>query len=322
MKRFLLSAAAIAAFTGCAFAADLPSRKAPIVAPPPPPMWTGFYGGLNVGYGWATSSNVRTNSFSIYDWASGELDMPYGFTSPYTAGNSNMNANGFMGGAQVGYNYQFSNNFLAGLEADIQGSAIRGTGQFAGFGGATDVNGLTHLQYGNVQVNQGLNWLGTVRGRLGYVITPTFVAYATGGLAYGDAWANASTSGFHWHPNALEHGGAGGAPCVVGQGCAPENPVLSTWGNASQILVGYTVGGGFEWMFMQNVSLKAEALYYDLGSQTITTNPSGVVNNRAPSGDIAILNQTQTTIRQNGVTAKVGANYHFNWGAAPVVASY
>lgn len=49
MKRIALTAFALSVAAGSAIAADLPSRKAPVVPPPPPPMWTGFYAGLNAG---------------------------------------------------------------------------------------------------------------------------------------------------------------------------------------------------------------------------------------------------------------------------------
>ncbi|HTO79023.1 MAG TPA: porin family protein, partial [Methylocystis sp.] len=66
MKKILLSATALSlALTASAFAADLPSRKAPVFIPPPPPLvWTGFYAGLNIGGGW--NANNPNNEGSIY----------------------------------------------------------------------------------------------------------------------------------------------------------------------------------------------------------------------------------------------------------------
>src|SRR5271165_2690309 len=67
-KRASALALAMALSAGSALAADLPSHKAPPYIPPPPaPMWTGFYAGLNAGYGWATDSSVTTASGAAAD---------------------------------------------------------------------------------------------------------------------------------------------------------------------------------------------------------------------------------------------------------------
>ena len=57
MKKLLLSSVALAAMAGTAIAADLPSRKAPVAAPPAPPMWTGFHAGLNAGGIWNNNNS-------------------------------------------------------------------------------------------------------------------------------------------------------------------------------------------------------------------------------------------------------------------------
>ena len=66
---FTVSAIALALSAGSALAADLPSRKeAPVYVPPPPPppMWTGLYGGLNIGGGWTSGGGVDASS-AYYD---------------------------------------------------------------------------------------------------------------------------------------------------------------------------------------------------------------------------------------------------------------
>ena len=42
----------------------------------------------------------------------------------------------------------------------------------------------------------GLDWIGTVRGRVGYLVTPTILLFGTGGFAYGNTWANVSSYGY------------------------------------------------------------------------------------------------------------------------------
>ena len=129
-KKTLFSIAALTVLTGSALAADLPSYKAPPPPPPPPPpLWTGFYVGLNAGGTWSQSNSVYTSSFPV----AGVGDNPANTaTSAYLASSmalgasgivSTGNNGGFIGGGQIGYNWQFYNSFVAGVEADIQGIA-------------------------------------------------------------------------------------------------------------------------------------------------------------------------------------------------------
>ena len=105
MKKFLLSSVAALGIVaaGAASAADLPSRKGPVVAPVYVPVftWTGFYVGANAGYAWG---NVNAGSFATRTVNIGDLD-------------------GFTGGGQIGYNYQI-NQFVLGVETDIQGADL------------------------------------------------------------------------------------------------------------------------------------------------------------------------------------------------------
>ena len=78
---------------------------------------------------------------------------------------------GFVGGGQIGYNYQF-NQFVIGLETDIQYADL-GNGRSLTFGQGFAGN------------NNNGNWFGTVRARAGFAFDRALV-YATGGLAYGD----------------------------------------------------------------------------------------------------------------------------------------
>jgi outer membrane immunogenic protein len=143
MKKYLLSGVAALGLlaAGAASAADLPSRKGPVVAPVYVPAftWTGFYVGANAGYGFG---NVNANGFANV----GDLD-------------------GFVGGGQVGYNYQIG-QFVIGAEADFQGA---------------DLSSGSNLGLVNVKTE----WYGTVRARAG-VAFDRFLVYATGGWAYGN----------------------------------------------------------------------------------------------------------------------------------------
>src|SRR5208283_2534734 len=120
-----------------ALAADLPSRKAPpVYVPPPPPLiWTGFYGGLNIGGGWnANNPNNEGSAYFDPNYAFGGSGLLPNFTtSPNlfflpNSNNQNGTAGGVIGGAQVGYNFQFNPSIVIGAEADFQGSSISGNG--------------------------------------------------------------------------------------------------------------------------------------------------------------------------------------------------
>ncbi len=121
MKKSLLaaSALALAVSAGSALAADLPSKKAPMLMPPPPlpALWTGFYVGLNAGYTWGDSNTASIATSPVIPGA-----LP-AVLSAFGSGLLSTNNDGFIGGGQIGYNYQFANSFVAGIEADIQGVA-------------------------------------------------------------------------------------------------------------------------------------------------------------------------------------------------------
>jgi outer membrane immunogenic protein len=145
MKTILgLSVVAVASVAAHgAVAADLkrPPYKAPAYVDVPLFNWTSFYIGLHAGYGFGKSN-----------W-----DVPPAGTSP----------SGFVGGAQVGFNYQAS-ALVFGLEADYGYSGMKGN--------AACIGGVCNTRN---------NWLATTRGRIGYAFD-RFMPYVTGGLAFGN----------------------------------------------------------------------------------------------------------------------------------------
>ncbi|MGJ0507206.1 MAG: outer membrane protein [Methylocystis sp.] len=228
MKKIgLLAAASFAALSvGAAVAADLPSRKAApayMPPPPPPPLWTGFYAGLNLGGGW-TANKVNAASLTPYSDVAGNLY----FLPGNTQGGSN--AGGVVGGGQIGYNFQIGPSFVVGVETDIQGTSMRSGGNSNTILYPDPVLPGSFLIPLSPAGNPGiaLNWFGTVRGRAGFLFTPTLLLYGTAGFAYG--------------------GVSGG------------------YSNFSSTRTGWTAGGGVEWMFLPNWSAKGEYLFTDLSS--------------------------------------------------------
>ena len=223
MKRILCllaMSAAIACGDCAAHAADL-SMPPPYNPPPPPPpaySWTGFYIGTNGGFG--------GNQFQ-YPFTVGSIPA-LGFGA--TTGTSALNSSGFFGGGQIGYNWQFAPAWVAGVEADFDGADIEGKA-------TTTANTFT----GNV--GSTLDWFGTVRARVGYLVTPTALLYATGGWAYGHTTASANAA-------------------------ALGLSALTSTGDTQN---GWTVGGGVEYAFNPWLSMKTEYLYLDLGTNTVAS---------------------------------------------------
>jgi outer membrane immunogenic protein len=196
--------------------------------------WTGFYVGANAGWSWLKSDDVGIGGGTTV-----LISQPT--TVPYSVG---LRPDGFLGGMQIGYNHQFMSRWVAGLEADFDFADIKDSNTvFLSAGGPPTVA---------TSASEKMRWLGTVRGRLGWLASPTFLLFGTGGLAFGRVDYAGNIEEF---------------PGIPGRLFAAS---------ASFTKFGWTIGGGAEWEFARNWSVKAEYLYYDLGSETITgpqTNP-------------------------------------------------
>ncbi len=180
MKAFFAVLIALGFSAVSAVAADRPSNKAPLVVPPPVFTWTGFYLGFNFGHAWTASDSIDTASANLLD----ATVVGWGPASALGAtGGVGARLNGFVSGGQAGYNWQFADRLVAGFEADLQGAGVRGGG---GFGNVTP-SPLVPRSFAvtSATVKRSLEYFGTVRGRLGFAVTPTMLVYATGGLAHG-----------------------------------------------------------------------------------------------------------------------------------------
>jgi outer membrane immunogenic protein len=214
------------------FAADLPA-KAPVYKAPVAiaPSWTGFYAGLNAGYGWSSNStDYLTLDPLIFIPAQTIGSLPTSL-SP--------RMNGFIGGGQIGYNWQL-NRAVVGLETDIAYSAMKGDAIYSmPFNGGNPP--MTTTQSNKV------TWLGTLRPRLGWLWTPSTLVYATGGLAYGGVKASTNVN-------------------VDTPGSCPSGNAFCSTGSISKTRVGWTVGGGLETVIAAHWTAKIDYLYFDLGS--------------------------------------------------------
>jgi outer membrane immunogenic protein len=236
MKKLLLSSVALLGLATASFAADLPSRRAPAPYVAVPVFtWTGFYVGINAGYGFSDGNRNGLGSYttsSIFDVSPTAAFRP-GTVISNGAGNSNND--GFVGGGQVGYNYQMG-NFVIGIEADAQYADLNNnrTG-----GVVTAVQPGTQYAPGvfvgarNANFG-GIDFFGTVRGRVGYAMD-RFLVYGTGGFAYGSADNDNNSDGFG-----------------------------NFRGRNNSMRTGYAAGGGIEYAFTPNLTAKIEGLYVDL----------------------------------------------------------
>ena len=218
MKRMLLaSAVALTAAGGQALAADLPPPMAPPPRAPaayipiaPAYNWTGFYIGGNLGGAFSSGS----------------------FNTPAGTSVSSSNNTSFLGGGQVGVNYEFYNGVGIGAEAMVDWAPnTKNT--------LTLTNTATGAGVGSATINN--RWLTTATGKLGYAWDRVLL-YGKGG----GAWVGTNSSNVS--------NGAGGAIPFSG-------PSTNS---------GWTAGVGVEWAFASNWSARAEYDYVGLTNQTWT----------------------------------------------------
>lgn len=158
LKLALAASAAIGCISGSVLAADLGGsiKDEPVyAAPPPAPIWTGLYVGINGGYGFLGNDRIGLQTNNLIFANADRFTM-----------------DGFFGGGQIGYNMR-SGSIVYGVEADFQYSAIGDNS------GPTLVPALGAVAGGKSDVN----WFSTVRGRLGVAQGPTLF-YLTGGVAF------------------------------------------------------------------------------------------------------------------------------------------
>jgi len=263
------SAAFITLLASPVMAADM-SVKTPLPPPAAPVFsWTGVYFGLNAGWLGADNSMVNQATPGV-DAGVDVQDLAALSTGEFSLGNKS----GFIGGAEIGYNYQF-NNWVAGIEADIQGIASQAVNS-----SITSTSGtLSSTLTGSMDTR----WLGTLRGRLGFLPAPTLLVYGTGGLAYSEISASTSLAQSDTS-NSFTGSGTGGD-------------------GFAELVAGWTAGGGVEWMFTQNWSAKIEYIHYDLGTTSFTWQATDSAIN------IGTVYQSEaTSIHNQGNIVRVGLN--------------
>jgi len=219
MKRLCVAGAVLTSvLAGSATAADMP-LKAPV--PRVVSDWTGFYIGVHGGYGWARPSinDLDLNQpFAIDDLS---LDAP--------------KLRGAVFGGHAGYNWQWGQRGVVGLEIDYSAADITST-QGAS---VTDVASISTRA-----LLSKLDGLASVRARVGFLIGPEFLLYGTGGAAWG-----------HTRFTDTVHN---------------VDAKLVDVSRAGTNHFGWVAGAGGEWKLWQTgMMLRLEYLHYDFGSTSL-----------------------------------------------------
>lgn len=265
MRSRLLVANILAAVltAGAAQAADI---AAPVVtkAPVVAPAfsWTGFYVGAHAGYGWG-----RTEFSNSYDI---EFPDSYDYLGLGSA-DARYDADGWLAGGQIGFNYQID-QLVIGVEADASWANIKGNGTYS-FYNDQDVLVSMCVKQGDACQTE-IDALGTITARLG-VAYDRALFYVKGGAA----WASVSYR----------------------SGYTDADPAFSYRDTVDETRWGWTIGGGVEYAFADNWSVKVEYNYIDLGDDTVTFDyrPDDYVNPH------------RATVDQTVQIVKAGINYRF-----------
>lgn len=232
------------------------------------PSWTGFYAGLNAGGIWG-ESQVYWDATSIPPTTETNIVTFNADLQRETV--TTLSSSGFTGGGQIGYNYQM-NNMLLGIEGDFNYVNFDASRHFVSPPSSRAPRIFTQ--------NTSVDWLSTVRGRLGYV-TNNWLIYGTGGLAI-------TAVNFNDH---LENGSV----------LFPEQGI-----NINKTQTGWTAGAGAEWVFAPNWSAKVEYKYVGFGNKNTSSTVALFDGTMATSRVITYNHDFSANLVTVGVNRKFG----------------
>lgn len=272
MKRIALLLAATA-ISAPAFAADIiynepmaPMAPAPIAIAPVESGWTGFYLGVQGGGAFDPTSrdDISVNTSFGRPVVIGGVDQ---FDRNFFTSTSS----GFVGGGHVGYDMQFDRFVLGGI-VDITATDYSESSRV-----------ISRTADADYQLESDLDYFATARLRAGYLITPSVLAYATGGFAYGETDTTFNTT------NTAQ--------------------ISSLSVNTNETDWGYSVGGGMELKVTDNLSFGTEYLYTNLGStNTSATFTAAPFNGGVAGGSTTFTNDDDFDFH----TIQAKLSYRFN----------
>jgi outer membrane immunogenic protein len=305
MKRtaFLVALLTTTSLASAALAADLP-RKAPPPAPIPYTDWSGVYVGLGGGYGWGHQNNalvIPGQPVTVVDQEgspplySGVLPVPVApdfaqqtatFFAPDVAVPS-PHQHGWLFGGFAGVQKQWG-SWVLGLEGDFYGANIKGSGAssatsvfdvvFAEFpgnpGSAIDCPKCLSLTH-SVSIESKIDMLGSLRGKVGFVLAPDWMVYGTGGLAFAHVKDTIfDTQSAHLAPISVSSKFPVNVFLTSG-GAVISNGIFSSFGaSGGTSMLGWAAGAGVDWKFWHDAGsawvFGVEYLHYGFGTNTVT----------------------------------------------------
>lgn len=284
--RFAIGSAVVASallIAACGLASQARAQSAP--------SWTGVYIGGSVGARWTRAdANVTSQT---YNYLGGivQSNVPgcYRiFPDCYTG--ASFDGATFRIGPFAGINWQVNSRWVFGAEADWAWadhtnirSGERYPFRFNRTAATADDSFSIHGK-----------WDASLRARIGYLVTPSVMLFATGG----PAWLSLESTSYC-------------SPTVI---CLPQSNMMTNITNA-RILPGYTIGGGVEAMLGKNWTIRGEYRFSDFGSVAATdTRTCSPVPSAACGTEVSEI--TSYDVKARTHTALVGIAYRFDWATA------
>jgi outer membrane immunogenic protein len=301
--------------SGAALAADMPLKApAPIAVAS---GWGGFYLGGGIGARGTTDDSTVTNS-----QINGVTGFPFGPVGALFCAQQGgcifgtpLDQVAFRGTVYGGYNWQVTPSWVLGLEGDVgfadrtrtllgmnypmTGNQIGGTGN--------SILGISNNPADSYALRT--TWDASIRARLGWVVNPSVMLYATGGAT----WLHFSTISTCNSGPTIGFCTQGAVVPVIG---APGfSPAVVTNNNTR---LGWTVGGGLEAKLTSNWVARGEYRYSDYGTTTLVDTRAST--SAAAGFPVGTTSRVTHDEKINTHTATIGISYLFN--AGPVVAKY
>jgi outer membrane immunogenic protein len=290
----LASSALSVGFAPLASAADgavPPTYKAPPAVVAVPYSWTGVYVGTHLGVGWTRKH-----------WGSPGPDCIGGLGSIGCLSDlGSHGASGFLGGGQTGFNWQ-TERLVFGIEGQFSFASLNADHVRSNAFTFANADGFVTFT-GTERFSSSVKDIGTIAARIGVALGPTggTLLYVKGGAAFGHDSFTLNFTDI--------------VSCTRGACRTFPNSTSVGAFDGSQTRWGWMAGPGIEYALSDHWSAKVEYNYLDLGTKNITLPGSICTPTCRPASRTVAIDQTIQLI-------KVGINYRFWWGKAPVVAKY